>query len=214
VPLSHSSPHIRVVAAVIEQDGRYLITQRRPTAILPGLWEFPSGRVEAGETDQLALRRELRERVGVEVEVGPERARRTHHYDGYAVDLVLYRASLSSGQQPRPLRVADFRWVAPQELEQYPFPPADQESTDLLLGLRFPPRRAEAVATKTTAASDCAVEVEGPDRQPVAERTTAASDCAVEVEGPDRQPAAERTTAASDCAVEVKGPDRRAAAVR
>ena len=62
-------PLIRLVAAVIEHDGRYLITQRRATAVLPGLWEFPGGRVEDGESDDEALRRELRERLGAEVEV-------------------------------------------------------------------------------------------------------------------------------------------------
>ena len=128
-------PHIRVVAAVIEREGRYLITQRRSTAVLPGLWEFPSGKAEAGETDEAALQRELRERVGVDVEVGASTASRTHRYDGYVVELVLYQASIAAGQEPRLVRVADARWVAPLELENYPFPPADQATTDLLLGI-------------------------------------------------------------------------------
>ena len=128
-------PHIRVVAAVIEHQGRFLITQRRSTAVLAGLWEFPSGKVETGETDEAALRRELRERVGVDVSVGGSTAHRTHRYDGYVVELVLYRASIAPSQEPRPLRVADVRWVAHQELENYAFPPADQATTDLLLGI-------------------------------------------------------------------------------
>ena len=61
---------IRVVAAVIEQDGRYLITQRRPTALLPLLWEFPGGKVEDSETDAEALKREVFHRLGVEVGEG------------------------------------------------------------------------------------------------------------------------------------------------
>ena len=129
-------PHIRVVAAVIEQQGQFLITQRRLTGVLAGLWEFPSGKVEAGESDEDALRRELRERVGVDVEVGRCTARRSHRYEGYVVDLVLYRASILPGEEPRPIRVADLRWVKPQELENYAFPPADQATTDLLLGLK------------------------------------------------------------------------------
>ncbi|HUL58712.1 MAG TPA: NUDIX domain-containing protein, partial [Anaeromyxobacteraceae bacterium] len=60
---------IRVVGAMIEKDGRYLITQRPPTASLPMLWEFPGGRVEPGETDEGALARELREEMGIEVDV-------------------------------------------------------------------------------------------------------------------------------------------------
>ncbi len=132
-------PHIRVVAAVIEQQGKYLITQRRLTGVLAGLWEFPSGKVEAGESDEEALRRELRERVGVNVEVGRSTARRSHRYDGYVVDLVLYRADILPGEEPQPIRVADLRWVRPQELENYAFPPADQATTDLLLGLKPDP---------------------------------------------------------------------------
>jgi 8-oxo-dGTP diphosphatase len=128
-------PHIRVVAAVIEQQGRFLITQRRASGVLAGLWEFPSGKVETGETDEAALRRELRERVGVDVEVGSTTAHRTHRYDGYIVDLFLYRASIAASQEPRAVRVDDVRWVAAQELENYAFPPADQATTDLLLGI-------------------------------------------------------------------------------
>jgi 8-oxo-dGTP diphosphatase len=127
---------IRVVAAVIEREGRYLITQRRPSAVLPGLWEFPGGKVEAGETDQEALKREVRERVGVEVVVGDRMARRAHEYDGYSVELTLYQGSLPPGQEPKSLRVADHRWVESGEFEKYPFPAADQATTDLLLGVK------------------------------------------------------------------------------
>ena len=133
---SESGPHIRLVAAVIERDGRYLITQRRPTAVLPGLWEFPGGKVESGESDESALKRELQERVGVDVEVKLRMAQRTHQYDGYSVDLTLYQASILPGQEPRPLRVADFRWAASEEFEKYPFPAADQATTDILLGFK------------------------------------------------------------------------------
>src|SRR5438552_4803496 len=63
-------PRIRVVAAMIEKDGKYLITQRRPTATLPLLWEFPGGRVEEGESDEAALARELKEEMGIDGDVG------------------------------------------------------------------------------------------------------------------------------------------------
>ena len=86
----HTLRTIRVVAAVIERDGRYLITQRRPTAVLPLLWEFPGGRVEEGESDSEALRRELRHRLDVDIEVGALISFLTHTYETYAVDLHLY----------------------------------------------------------------------------------------------------------------------------
>jgi 8-oxo-dGTP diphosphatase len=135
-PSAQQGPHIRVVAAVIERDGKYLITQRRSTAVLPGLWEFPGGKVEVGETEENALKRELRERVGVDVEVKGRMAQRLHHYDGYSVELNLFQTSILRGQEPQALRVADVRWVASAEFEKYPFPAADQATMDLLLGVR------------------------------------------------------------------------------
>jgi len=126
-------PHIRVVAAEIERDGRFLITQRRPEATMPLLWEFPGGRVEEGETDAQALARELLEEMGIRVDVGARSLHLSHEYDGYTLDLVVYRAT--TPDQPRCLRVHDFRWVPPGEFDQYEFPGADQRTVDLLLGL-------------------------------------------------------------------------------
>jgi 8-oxo-dGTP diphosphatase len=125
-----------VVAAVIANEGRYLITQRRLTAVLAGLWEFPGGKVEEGESPTAALIREVRERVGVEVTVGACIARRTHDYLGYSVDLALFQASIVGDAEPRPVRVADCRWVASDEFDKYSFPAADQATMDLLLGFK------------------------------------------------------------------------------
>jgi 8-oxo-dGTP diphosphatase len=130
------APHLRVVAAVIGRSERYLITQRRPSAVLAGLWEFPGGRVEEGETDAAALLREVRERVGVEVTVGVCIGRRTHDYNGYSVDLALYQAEIVGAAEPTAVRVADCRWVASNEFENYRFPAADQATMDLLLGIK------------------------------------------------------------------------------
>ena len=130
------APQIRVVAAVIANEaGKYLITQRRKSAVLPGLWEFPGGRVEPGETDEDALKREVRERLGVDVAVKERMARRSHDYEGYSVELSLYSATLQPGATLSARRVADFRWVGSNEFEQYPFPAADQATTDQLLGV-------------------------------------------------------------------------------
>jgi 8-oxo-dGTP diphosphatase len=131
-----ASPHLRVVAAVISRNDRYLITQRRPSAVLAGLWEFPGGRVEEGETDEQALKREVRERVGVEIDVSACIGRRTHDYIGYSVDLALYQAIISGDKEPEAVRVAECRWVASSEFEKYRFPAADQATMDLLLGIR------------------------------------------------------------------------------
>jgi 8-oxo-dGTP diphosphatase len=125
---------IRVVAAVVERDGKYLITQRRASAVLPLLWEFPGGRVEAGETDAQALRREVLHRLGIEVECGKLISFVSHPYDHYVVDLFLYECDLL-GDDLRPLAVTDYRWVASADFDQYPFTPADEASMNKLLGV-------------------------------------------------------------------------------
>jgi 8-oxo-dGTP diphosphatase len=125
---------IRVVGAMIDKDGRYLITQRPQTASLPLLWEFPGGRVEPGETDGAALARELREEMGIEVEVQDRVIHVEHAYAGYDIDFCVYRCRLVSGPIQH-LRVHAHRWVRPEELDQYEFPPADEKSIAKLLGL-------------------------------------------------------------------------------
>jgi 8-oxo-dGTP diphosphatase len=125
---------IRVVAAVIGQDGRYLITQRRPTAVLPLMWEFPGGRVEEGESDASALQREVLHRLGVQIESGKLISYVNHPYERYAIDLYLYECWLKSGE-PKPINVHDFAWVTSGEFDRYPFTPADELSMNKLLGL-------------------------------------------------------------------------------
>jgi len=125
---------IRVVAAVLEKDGRYLITQRRATAVLPLLWEFPGGRVEDGETDAHALKREVRHRLGAEIEVGKLISFVSHPYEHYVVDLFLYECTLL-GTTLEGRNVNAFLWVTSAEFDQYPFTPADEASMNKLLGV-------------------------------------------------------------------------------
>ena len=131
-----SARTIRVVAAVLERDGKYLITQRRGSAVLPLMWEFPGGRVEAAETDQQALKRELLHRLGVGIEVGKLISFVSHPYEHYVVDLFLYECTLLVETQVlQPLAVNAFKWVASNEFDQYPFTPADEASMNKLLGV-------------------------------------------------------------------------------
>jgi 8-oxo-dGTP diphosphatase len=125
---------IRVVAAMIEQGGRYLITQRRPAAVLPLLWEFPGGKVEPGESDTTALEREVLHRLGVSVGVGKLISFVRHPYERYTIDLHLYECHLTAGT-PKKLNVHDFAWVQSDEFEHYPFTPADEISVAKLLGI-------------------------------------------------------------------------------
>jgi len=124
---------IRVVAALVEREGRYLITQRRETAVLPLLWDFPGGRVERGESDEAALAREVGERLGAKVEVGQLISFVNHPYEKYAVDLYLYECALLTDElQCR--AVKDYAWVSSEEMESYSFTPVDEASMSKLLG--------------------------------------------------------------------------------
>src|SRR5271169_61437 len=132
--MSPAQRTIRVVAAVLERDGQYLITQRRPTAVLPLLWEFPGGRVEEGETDAQALKREVRHRLGAEIDVGKLISFVSHPYEHYVVDLFLYECALL-GETLEVRNVNAFKWVTSAEFDQYPFTPADEASMNKLLGV-------------------------------------------------------------------------------
>jgi 8-oxo-dGTP diphosphatase len=123
---------IRVVAAVTERDGKYLITQRRKTAVLPNLWEFPGGRVEEGEDDVTALRREIKERLDVEISVGPLISYVRHPYEHYTVELFLYECKIKDDNLTC-RAVQDFRWVTSSEFENFEFTPADETSMSQLL---------------------------------------------------------------------------------
>jgi 8-oxo-dGTP diphosphatase len=131
---TESKRTIRVVAAVIAKEGRYLITQRRPTASLPLLWEFPGGRVEPEESDGQALKREVRHRLMVEVKVGHLISFLSHPYEHYDVDLYLYDCQIVSGELTA-ANVQDYKWVTSAEFDKYPFTPADEASMSKLLGL-------------------------------------------------------------------------------
>jgi 8-oxo-dGTP diphosphatase len=102
--------------------------------VLPLLWEFPGGRVEEGETDAAALKREVRHRLGVEIDVGQLISFVSHPYERYTVDLYLYECSIHSGDLA-PLAVHAFKLVTSAEFDQYPFTPADEASMNKLLGV-------------------------------------------------------------------------------
>ena len=116
---------IVVVAAIIEQDDRFLLTRRQKGVHLEGLWEFPGGKIDAGETHADALVRELREELDVDVDVGALRFHTTHDYDDRVVALYFYECALRG--TPQPMLGQQMRWVPRAELATLGFPPADTE---------------------------------------------------------------------------------------
>ncbi|HMF96444.1 MAG TPA: 8-oxo-dGTP diphosphatase MutT [Vicinamibacterales bacterium] len=116
---------IVVTAAVIERDGQFLVTRRQQGVHLAGLWEFPGGKCDGGESLEACLVRELREELGVEARTGPEIFTTTHDYPERRVELHFIRCELMG--EPRPLLGQAMRWVAREELTSLSFPPADAQ---------------------------------------------------------------------------------------
>ena len=144
-------PHYDVTAAVIRRNGRILIAQRPLGGRLGGLWEFPGGKVEAGETLPQCLRREIKEELGIRIKVGKPITSIDHAYTHFKITLHAFECELVSGK-PQALQVQDFKWVRMSELKQYAF-----AKTDL--------RIIEALRSKTCiAVSRVALEMRhGPD---------------------------------------------------
>jgi mutator protein MutT len=115
---------IEVSAALIFQGSKLLITQRHAHAHLGGLWEFPGGKREAGETFEQCLIREIREELGVEISVGELFEKITHDYPEKSVHLKFFRCELLSGE-PQPLDCAALKWVEKSALVAHEFPAAD-----------------------------------------------------------------------------------------
>lgn len=121
---------ILVAAAVIERDGRYLITRRQPGVHLAGHWEFPGGKCEPDETLHTCLCRELREELNVGVTVGDVLLTTTHDYPERRVELHFLRCALEG--EPAPQLGQEMRWTPPEELKALAFPAADAELIRIL----------------------------------------------------------------------------------
>jgi 8-oxo-dGTP diphosphatase len=121
-----------VAAAIIERDGRFLLTRRQKGVHLEGYWEFPGGKCEPGETHTACLVREIREELGVEAAVGEELLATRHAYVDRQVELHFLRCTV--GETPAPQLGQEMRWVAREDLATLAFPPADTELIRLLSG--------------------------------------------------------------------------------
>lgn len=115
-----------VAAALIWRKGKFFICKRPEGKARAHLWEFVGGKVEAGETREEALVRECREELGVKVRVGEKFMGVTHAYPDLTVHLTVYHAEIVWGE-PQLFEHEDARWIAPYEIEEYAFCPADED---------------------------------------------------------------------------------------
>ena len=113
-----------VACALVDADKRVLLAQRPAGKALAGLWEFPGGKLEPGETGEQALARECREELGAEVHVGPRVDELVFDYPDLSVHLTLYQAEPLT--EPRALEHSALDWVGPAGLERYDLCPADR----------------------------------------------------------------------------------------
>lgn len=120
-----AKPHFQVTAGLIWKGSELLIAQRPLNGMLGGLWEFPGGKQEPGESLQECLAREIREELDIEIEVGAHLVSVDHAYSHFSITLHAFKAQYVSGQ-PRAIGCADWRWIAPQELDDFPFPRTDR----------------------------------------------------------------------------------------
>jgi 8-oxo-dGTP diphosphatase len=127
---SASPPHIVVTAAVIERDGSFLVTRRPRGAHLEGVWEFPGGKCDPGESLAACLIREIVEELDAAVEVGAEVYHVTHAYPDRVIELYFFECRLLG--DPRPTLGQEMRWVPRAALASLEFPPADAELIEKL----------------------------------------------------------------------------------
>lgn len=119
-------PTINVVAAVVQHEGKFLLTRRPPRAHLEGLWEFPGGKIEEGESPEQALVRECSEECAIDVEVHDILDVTFFRYPRNDVLLLFYACTLGARKAVQHIEVSDHRWVDVREIRSFELPPPDE----------------------------------------------------------------------------------------
>ncbi|MGB5971718.1 MAG: A/G-specific adenine glycosylase, partial [Nodosilinea sp.] len=139
LPMSETKgplPHKHVGVAVIWNDQQQiLIDRRKQEGLLGGLWEFPGGKIEPGETVEACIAREIQEELGIEVAVGDRLCTVTHAYSHFKVTLNVHHCKHLSGE-PQPIECDEVRWVTLDTIEEFPFPKANIQIIDALRAYR------------------------------------------------------------------------------
>lgn len=128
LPLAHKQIGVAVIS---NQQGKILIDRRKAQGEMGGLWEFPGGKIEVGETVEECIRREVQEELGVEVAVGARLTTIHHRYKTFNVTLYVHDCQYLSGEA-KPLECEEIQWVNPSQMNQYKFPQANTQIVDIL----------------------------------------------------------------------------------
>lgn len=124
-------PHYDIAVGVVWRGDEILIAKRPPEGLLGGLWEFPGGKPQRGESFEAAVVREVREELGIEVEPGPKITAVDHAYSHFAITLHAFHCRYRTGT-PKPLGCQEFAWVRPEGLDRYAFPAANRRVLERL----------------------------------------------------------------------------------
>ncbi|MEL4897001.1 8-oxo-dGTP diphosphatase MutT [Crocosphaera sp. Alani8] len=128
-------PHKKIGVAVIYNDaGLILIDRRLDKGSLGGLWEFPGGKIEQGETVEDCIKREIKEEIDIEIEVGENLVNLNHDYTDFKVTLYVHICRYLTGE-PKPIECQEIRWVRLEEIEQFSFPKANAKIIEMLKNL-------------------------------------------------------------------------------
>ena len=126
-------PQYTIAVGLVLHEGRILIAQRSPEQMLGGLWEFPGGKKEPGESLEQTVLREVHEEVGIEVEAEKKLCTVKHAYSHFRITLTAFLCRYVSGTVTETHTDQPIRWVHPEELHEYPFPRANQKIIEALL---------------------------------------------------------------------------------
>ncbi|GAB4471372.1 MAG: A/G-specific adenine glycosylase [Anaerolineales bacterium] len=131
-------PHYVVTAAIIGQEGKFLITQRPRHGLLGGMWEFPGGKCQDQESLEACLQREIREELDLQIAIGTKFGTYRHAYTHYRVTLHAFRCSIPDRHQPTPLEGQAYRWVEAPQLSTYPMGKIDRQIARQILDEETP----------------------------------------------------------------------------
>ncbi|WP_347239952.1 A/G-specific adenine glycosylase [Oscillatoria sp. FACHB-1406] len=130
IPMKEQSaplPHKQIGVAVIQNpQGQILIDRRPENGLLGGLWEFPGGKIEAGETIPDCIKREIKEELGIDIEVGEHLMSLEHAYTHFRVTLHVHYCCHIGGE-PQAIECQEIRWVTLEEIDEFPFPKANSQ---------------------------------------------------------------------------------------